>query len=62
VSGRADLLRQRDRGGPAPATDIDDPFAGRGPGAVDQEVGDRRKQDVLRLLASAQRWPPGPFQ
>ena len=51
MTGRADLLRQRDRGRAAAAADIDDPLAGFGPGAVDQDVGDRRQQDVLRLLA-----------
>ena len=47
MSGRADFLRERDCRGAAAATDIDDPLAGFGLGAVDQYVGDRRKQDVL---------------
>ena len=51
MSGWADLPRQRDGGGPAAAPHIDDPLARLGLGAVDQNVGDRCKQDVLRLLA-----------
>jgi len=63
VSARADLLRQRDGYGPAAATDIDDPFAGRRSRALDQEVGDRRQQNISwDCWRSAQRWPPGPFQ
>ena len=50
MTGRADLLRERNGGGAAAATDIDDPLAGLGPGAIDQNFGDRREQDVLRLL------------
>ena len=50
VSGRADLLRQRDGGGAAAATDIDNPLACFGLGAIDQDIGDRRQHDVLRLL------------
>ncbi len=51
MSGRADLLRKRDAGGAAAATDIDDPFAGPDLGAIDQDIGDRREQGVLCLLA-----------
>ncbi len=51
MAGRTNLLCQRNRRGAAAATDIHDPFADPGPGAVDQDVGDRRQHGVLRLLA-----------
>ena len=50
MSARTDLLRQRNGDGAAAATDIDDALARFGPGAADQDVGDRLEQDVLRLL------------
>ena len=63
VHGRwRDFLRESERCGAAAAADINDPLAGLGPGAVDQNVGDRLKQDILDCCRSAQRWPPGPFQ
>ena len=39
-----------DRRGAAAAADIDDPLAGHGLGTVDQNVGDRSQQNVLRSL------------
>jgi hypothetical protein len=51
VSGWTDFSRQCDCRRPTTATYIDDPRANFGLGAVDQKVGDRRKQNVLGLLA-----------
>src|SRR5260370_35941342 len=45
-----DLSCECDRRGAAATANIDDPFAGLRAGAIDQEVGDRRQHDVLRLL------------
>ena len=50
MSGSADLLREREGGRAAAATDIDDPLARFGLGAIDQDIGHRRKHDVLGLL------------
>jgi hypothetical protein len=50
MSAWADLLRECDGRGAAAATDIDDPHPGLGPGAIDQDGGDRCKQGVLRRL------------
>jgi hypothetical protein len=45
-----DLLSEQNRGGAAAATDVDDALAHFGFGAVDQEVGDRPQQNILRRL------------
>jgi hypothetical protein len=50
MSGRADFFRECNACSPAAATDIDDPLARFDLGAIDQNVGDRRKQAILRLL------------
>src|ERR1700738_4710360 len=50
MPGWTDLLREGDGRGAAAATDIDDPLARLGPGAIDQSVSDGPEQDVLRLL------------
>src|SRR6478735_1605780 len=51
MSVRTDLSRQRSAGSPATATDIDNPLGRLCAGAINQDVGDRRKHDVLRMLA-----------
>src|SRR6266849_112488 len=60
MSGRADFSRERNGGGAAAAPHIDNPFAGRGLGAIDQNVGDRREQSVLHLLAFGPVLAPRP--
>ena len=53
-------MRERDRGRAAAAADIDDALAGLGLGAVDQDVGDRREQDILRRLPVGPALAAGP--
>ena len=50
MSGRPDFFRERNGGGPTAAPHIDNPFAGPGRGAIDQDIGNRREQSVLHLL------------
>jgi hypothetical protein len=45
-----DLSRKGDRDSAAAATNVDNPLAGPDIGAIDQDIGDRRQQDVLHLL------------
>ena len=51
MPGWAGLFRKCNGGGPAAAPDIDNPLAGSWLGAIDQNIGDRREQSVLHLLA-----------
>ena len=46
----ADLRSDHHRPAAAAATDVDDALAGFGLGAVDQKIGDRPQQDILRRL------------
>jgi len=48
---RRDLSRECDRGSAATAADIDDTLARPEAGAVDNEIGDRLEQHILRRLA-----------
>ena len=50
MAGRTDLVGKRERRGAAAATDIDDAFPCAGACPIDQNLGDRRKHDILGLL------------
>ena len=52
-------MRERIRGGAAAATDIDDALARRRFCAVDQDLGDRPEQDILRRLPLGPALPAG---
>ena len=62
MPGGTDLLRNGDRRRPAAAADIDNPLAGRDARAINQSLGDRREQRVLRRLALDPALSRGPFQ
>jgi hypothetical protein len=51
MARRRDLSRERDRRGAAAAADIDDALARLEAGAVDDEIGNRLEQHILRRLA-----------
>jgi len=51
MPARTDLLRERNRCGAAAAANIDDPLARSAISSIDQNFGNRRKHDVLRLLS-----------